>query len=136
MQNGVILNKLQTVDELLNELKSLGKVTVSQLEEDWMKRKAIERNLQVLCEVLINICQRIISLSDQVPATSGTDAIHRCVSLGVLKSETPYKKMAQFRYFIVHRYERIDSEILVDIVNLRIGDFVQFRKEIMEYVTN
>ena len=36
MQNGVILNKLQTMDELLNELKSLGKATVSQLEEDWL----------------------------------------------------------------------------------------------------
>ena len=42
--------------------------------------------------------------------------------------------MVQFRNFIVHHYERIDTTILVDIVNQRLGDIERFRDEILAYV--
>jgi uncharacterized protein YutE (UPF0331/DUF86 family) len=41
--------------------------------------------------------------------------------------------MVQFRNFVVHRYERIDVEIMADIVNSRLGDFNRFRDEVMRY---
>jgi uncharacterized protein YutE (UPF0331/DUF86 family) len=36
--------------------------------------------------------------------------------------------------FIVHRYERVDGRILVEMVNEHLGDFERFRQEIMKYV--
>ena len=42
--------------------------------------------------------------------------------------------MVQFRNFIVHRYERVDDEILVGMVNRHLGDFEHFRTEILAYV--
>ncbi len=42
--------------------------------------------------------------------------------------------MARFRNFIVHRYERVDVEILADMVNRRLVDFEHFRSEILNYV--
>ena len=51
MINGVIATKLQTLDEVLSELRSLGKVGVDQLNQDWRTQRAVERNLQVLVEV-------------------------------------------------------------------------------------
>jgi uncharacterized protein YutE (UPF0331/DUF86 family) len=38
--------------------------------------------------------------------------------------------MIQFRNFVVHRYERVDSAVLVDIVLNRLGDLTSFRNEI------
>jgi len=136
MINGVILSKLQLFDEMLNQVRSLGQVTVAQLNQDWRTRHAIERVLQILTEIVIDVCQRIISLNDQSPATTGAHAVQRCVQLGVFSSAEPYGKMVQFRNFIVHRYERIDALILVDIVNNRLNDFEQFRSEVMQYVAN
>ena len=95
--------------------------------------KAIERDLQVLVEIVVDMCQRLIALADQSPAATGGEAIRRCVQLGVLESEDPYLKMVQFRNFIVHRYERIDPVILADVVNRRLGDFDLFRKQVMAY---
>ncbi len=134
--NGVILQKLQTLDEVLLELHSLGKVKVVQLNNDWRTRRAVERDLQVLVEIVIDVCQRIISLAGQTPATTGADAIARCIQLGALSDQAPYRKMAQFRNFIVHRYERVDTAILADMVNHRLRDFEQFRSEILTYVQN
>ena len=136
MINGVILSKLQMMDEMIEELRSLNPIKISELENEWMKRRAIERNLQVLCEIVVDICQRLIAISDKTPATTGAGAVDRCVKMGVLKSAEPYKKMIQFRNFIVHRYERVDPTILVDIVNNRLSDFELFHTEVMEYVSN
>lgn len=134
MINGVILQKLQTLDEVLLELSSLGQVTVDQLHNDWRTRRAIERDLQVLIEIMIDVCQRLIALAGQTPAVTARDAVERCVQLGALSQYDAYHRMVQFRNFIVHHYARIDTAILVDIVNHRLSDAVRFRNEILAYV--
>jgi uncharacterized protein YutE (UPF0331/DUF86 family) len=132
--NGVILQKLQSLDQVLAELRSLGELSVQILNEDWRIRRAVERDLQVLVEIVIDVCQRLISLSNQAPATTGAEAVERCIQLGVLSSMGAYEKMIRFRNFIVHRYERVDVEILADMVNRHLADFEHFRSEILNYV--
>jgi uncharacterized protein YutE (UPF0331/DUF86 family) len=134
MINGVILQKLQTLDEALTELRSLGSVTIEQLERDWRTRKAIERNLQIMVEIVIDICQRILSVTQQIPASTSADAIERCAQMGVISHYEGYEKMVRLRNFIVHRYEKIDLTILVGMINRYLGDFDRFREEILAYV--
>jgi len=134
MINGVIAQKLQTLDEILTELRSLGTVDANQLKKEWRTQRAIERDLQVLVEVVIDICQRLISLANQSPAATSSDAISRCIQLGILSENEAYTQMVRLRNFIVHRYDRIDAAILVDVVNNRLTDFEQFRNEVLNYV--
>ncbi len=133
MINGVILQKLQTLDDVLIELRSLGTVSVAQLQAEWRTRRAIERDLQVLVEIVIDVCQRLLSVSGHTPSSTGRQAVERCVTLGILSDAAAYKKMVQFRNFIVHRYERVDDAILVDMVNRRLTDFDRFREEVLIY---
>ncbi|RME87792.1 MAG: DUF86 domain-containing protein [Anaerolineae bacterium] len=133
--NGVVLRKLSVIEQVVRELRSLGHVRVSQLEEDWRTRRAVERSLQVAVEAVIDVCQRIISVQDLTPAATGRESIARCVEIGALSSETPYRRMVQFRNFIVHRYEQVDAAILADIVNRRLDDFERFIREIRAYVS-
>lgn len=133
MLNGIILQKLQSLDETISELRSLGPVSAGELLQDWRTRRAVERDLQVLVEVVIDICQRVIALSGQTPATTGGDAVERCIAMGVIANREPYRQMVRFRNFIVHRYERVDAEILAEMVNRRLEDFAQFRQEVLAY---
>jgi uncharacterized protein YutE (UPF0331/DUF86 family) len=132
--NGVILHKLQSLDQALMELRSLGQLSIQDLDEDWRIRRAVERDLQILVEIVIDICQRLLSVSNQTPATTGAEAIERCIQLGALSGDPAYEKMVRFRNFIVHRYERVDMEILVDMVNQHLADFERFRSDILRYV--
>ncbi len=134
MRNGIIARKLQSLDEILLELRSLGQVSADQLRTDWRTRRAIERDLQVLVEIVIDTCQRLISLAGQSPATTGGDAVERCIQLGILSDDANYRRMVGLRNFIVHRYEYIQIQILVDMVNHHLGDFEQFRNEVLAYV--
>jgi uncharacterized protein YutE (UPF0331/DUF86 family) len=134
MVNGIIAQKLQALDQTLHELRSLGPINTDQLNDNWQTRRAIERNLQVLVEIVIDTCQRLIAVAGQSPAVTGGDAIARCVELGILSNEEDYRNMVRFRNFIVHRYEHVDPAILVDIVNRHLGDFEKFRDEVIHYV--
>lgn len=58
MINGVIAQKMQTLDEVLTELRSLGQISVEQLDIDWRTRRAVERDLQIAVETMIDVCQR------------------------------------------------------------------------------
>jgi uncharacterized protein YutE (UPF0331/DUF86 family) len=40
------------------------------------------------------------------------------------------RPMIQFRNYIVHRYERIDSAVLADILRNHLDDFAAFRDEV------
>ena len=133
--NGVILRKLGLIEQLLRELRSLGLLTVGQLEEDWRNRRAVERSLQIAVEAMIDICQRLLTVHGQTPAATGQESVARCVEMGILSSQAPYRRMVQFRNFIVHRYEQVDASILVDIVNCRLDAFEQFVREVREYVS-
>jgi uncharacterized protein YutE (UPF0331/DUF86 family) len=134
MINGVIAQKLQTLDEILIELRSLGRVSAAELRKDWRTRRAIERDLQILVEVVIDVCQRLIALAGLAPAATGADAVARCVQMGALSDEDAYRQMVRFRNFIVHRYERIDVDVLVGVINRRLPDFDRFRDEVLAYV--
>ena len=136
MHNGVIAQKLQSLDRTLAELRSLGEVTLKQLKGNWQTQKAIERNLQILVEIVIDVCQRLIALERQSPAVTGADAIDRCVELGALSNDENYYNMIRFRNFIVHRYEHIDPDVLVAMVNKHLVDFDKFRDEVIAYVQN
>jgi uncharacterized protein YutE (UPF0331/DUF86 family) len=133
MINGVIFQKLQSLDEILTELRSLGTVRIAELEGDWRTRRAIEQDLRVMVEIVIDICQRLIALAGQTPAPTSGDAVERCIQLGALSNYDAYRKMVQFRNFVVHRYERVDVAILVDMVNHRLVDFARFRAEVQKY---
>ena len=65
MINGVIAQKLQSLDSVLTELYSLGKISANDLSSDWRTKKAVERNLQILVEIVIDTCQRLLSISGQ-----------------------------------------------------------------------
>ncbi|MBI3987167.1 MAG: nucleotidyltransferase domain-containing protein [Lentisphaerae bacterium] len=57
MKNGILISKLQALEETLNELRSLGDVTSAQLSGDWRTRRAVERDLQIAVEVVIEDIQ-------------------------------------------------------------------------------
>jgi uncharacterized protein YutE (UPF0331/DUF86 family) len=65
------------------------------LRGNWQIRRALERDLQILVGRAADVCQRIVSLSGQAPATTEADATARCVQMGALSDNDAYRQMAQ-----------------------------------------
>ncbi len=131
--NGAIHRKLLLIERVVRELRTVVPLTIANVQNDWRIRRAVERSLQVAVEAMIDVCQRLISMRGLTVPSTGAESIKMCVQLGVLASEEPYRRMVQFRNYIVHHYEDVDPAILADIVNHCLGDFENFCREIRGY---
>jgi uncharacterized protein YutE (UPF0331/DUF86 family) len=128
--NGVVTNKVQTLRDTVLELRGLGNVTVARLRQDVFLKRGIERSLQICVEVVIDIAHRLVSIHGEPPCPSGSRALSVLEKLGIIESADTYKKMVQFRNLIVHRYETIDIDVLVDVLRNHLGDFDRFVAEV------
>lgn len=133
MNRSLVMQKLQILDEALDELRSLGTIGLVQLE-DWRTRRAVERNLLILSKTVTDVSQIMASFVDQTAHSPARDAFDRCVQAGALSQSEAYRRIAQFWGLVVHRYETVDPAILIDAVNRRLEDFEQFRDEMLAYV--
>ena len=131
--NGVITKKIEQIESRLLKLKSILPLTTEVLQNDFFLKSGVERTLQVCVEAVIDIAERIISLENLSPATTSYSAFKKLEEINIIKDADKYKKMVQFRNFIVHRYESINNEELVYICNHQLDDFWDFIREIENY---
>ena len=56
MINGVVTSKIEHLENTVRQLESLQPVSQERLA-DWILRSAVERNLQVAVETMLDICR-------------------------------------------------------------------------------
>lgn len=132
MNNSIVLQKLQTLDEVLTELRSLGQIGLVHLE-DWRTRRAVERDILILSKTISEISHLMASVVESTTHAQ-QDAFDHCVQLGALSQSDIYRRIGQLWQLLPRRYEAVDPAILIDAVNRRLEDFQQFRDEALAYV--
>jgi len=128
--NGIIEAKLRTIEEKLSEIESWQVISNQQLQMNSMLRNATERALQVAIEALIDICEHIIALEGISAPDTSANVIKKVIDIGIITNSPEYLEMISFRNFIVHRYEKIDLEIIYAIVSKKLPVFRKFIHEI------
>ena len=131
--NGIIARKIRVMRDELSMLRNLESVTIKKLDSDLFFKHGIERSLQILVECMIDIANRILALENDSPATTSAESMELLDKKGIIKDYNIYSQMVQFRNFVVHRYEIVDSDILAEICSKRLSDFESFIEEIESY---
>jgi len=130
--NGVIEAKLRIIEQKLSEIESWNIGSFQQLHDSSLLQNALERALQVCTEVMIDISERILALQQVPPLSSAAENMKKLREMKILSDRPEYEEMVRFRNFIVHRYEKIDLEILYGILKNKLFFFSEFIKEIRE----
>jgi len=128
--NGIIELKLRIIEQKLAEIKSWKIESFSQLRESSLLQNAVERALQVCTEVMIDISERILALNEIPPLPSSSENIAKLQEMNIISARPEYGDMVKFRNFIVHRYEKIDLEIIYGILKNKLFLFNAFIEEI------
>ncbi len=100
------------------------------LDKDHFLKHGIERSLQICVEIVVDVAQRILSLEGRPPSPTASSALTGLEAMGILASAESYRSMIQFRNYVVHRYERVDSGILISIISEHLDDLTAFRDEV------
>lgn len=136
LYNGILDKKLFSLQERLTELKSWPIGNYEEFKNNSILRNAVERALQVSIEIMIDISERILAIEEIAPGETSAENMKALQGIGGIKSFERYVKMIQFRNFIVHRYEKVNPEIVYDISKNSLNDFQAFINEITTFIRN
>lgn len=124
--NGIIESKLRIIEEKLDNINGWNIDSFEKLKNSSLLQNATERALQVAIEVMIDISERILALENIPPQETAAANMEKLQELGIIQPQPGYSDMVRFRNFIVHRYEKIDLEIIYTILKNKLYLFEKF----------
>ncbi len=112
---------------------------IKQMQEyskDWKIQRIIERTLQMMIELCVDIANHIIADKKYRVPTSYSDTFQVLEEEGIIskKQYKTIKNMAQFRNTIVHHYDKIDEAIVVNILRRNLKDFFEYRDSVLKII--
>lgn len=132
----LILKKLSNVEEYLKQIKEFSDISVKDYDANWKIQRIVERTLQIMIESCLDVAGHIISDAGfRVPETY-VDMFRILTENGILKEKQlpALEKIARFRNIVVHDYAKIDSEIVIGILQRNLVDFEKFNQAIIDYL--
>ncbi|NWF75438.1 MAG: DUF86 domain-containing protein [Nitrospirae bacterium] len=128
--------KLAQIETYLGQIREYSKISVNAYKNDWKVQRIVERTLQILIELCIDIANHLISDKGMRLPTSYADtfkvlAENRILNKNLFKS---MEKMAKFRNVVVHQYEKIEPSIVVSILHKNLEDFEKYKKAIIKSI--
>lgn len=127
-------NKISSIKKYLGILQNFKRYSRKQIEDDLNIRGAVERYLYLAAQAAIDVAEAFISLKDfRKPTTikEGFEILEEEKIISV-KMREKMAKLAGFRNFIAHDYEKIDYDIVYDILQNKLQDIEDFISEIQK----
>jgi uncharacterized protein YutE (UPF0331/DUF86 family) len=130
----LLLRKLAELEEYLGQIKEYTNVSAEQYSKEWRTQRIVERTLQMMIESCADIAGHIISDKGYRVPTSYGDTFRVLYEKDILTKDLleTMEKISKFRNIIVHHYDRIAPEIIVNILRKDLDDFLIFKNAIIK----
>lgn len=130
----LIGRKLAEMETYLSQIKGFSKVSVAEYKRNWKTQRIVERTLQIMIELCIDVANHLVSDKGMRLPTGYADTFkvlmeEKIIGKNLFKT---MEKMAKFRNIIVHQYEKIDPAIVVSILHKNLDDFERYKKAIIK----
>lgn len=135
MFDDVLLNKIQTIERCIKRINEVYDSNPDNLI-DFTKQDSIVLNLQRASEACIDIAMHICSEERLGIPQNSRDSFELLVENGIIdfKLLRKLKAMVGFRNIAVHDYQSINIDIVKDIIENHLDDFVEFKNKILTYL--
>lgn len=136
VDKSIVLRKIAGLDTYHHQLKTFSDITIDDYKSNWKTQRIVERTLQIMIEICVDIATHIISDGGMRVPTSYSDTFKVLFEHNIINSElfTIMEKMAKFRNVVVHQYEEVNAEIVMLILNKHLDDFERFKDAVLEYI--
>ena len=130
----LIGRKLAEMETYLGQISEFANISVSAYKKDWKTQRVVERTLQMLIELCIDIANHMISDKGMRVPTGYADSFKVLMENKIISKNlfVTMEKMAKFRNLIVHQYEKTDPAIVVSILHKNLNDFEKYKKVIIK----
>lgn len=130
----VIENKISAVRKYINILNGYKGYLQKELEDNLDLRGAVERYLYLAVQATIDLADAVIAFKKLRKPTTLSESFHILHEEKIIKSDLAEKlvKMTGFRNIIAHDYEKLNYDIVYDVLQNRLNDVKKFLEIISE----
>lgn len=128
----VIENKISSIRKYLKILQRYKKYSKKEIEENVDIKGALERYLYLAIQSTIDLAEAIISYKNLRKPTAMSEAFYILNEEGFIpvRLTNELAKMVGFRNIVAHDYEKINYDIVVDVLQNKLKDVDKFMKKI------
>lgn len=132
--NDIVLNKKESIERCIKQIRAYYQLPAAEpFEEDYLRQDAIALNLQRACEQCIDLANhtirtRKLGLPKESRESFRILAANHIISQGVA---TSLEGMVGFRNVLVHEYQRLDIKLMIEVIENRLDDLLQFADAIV-----
>ena len=128
MKSVVIKTKLESLRKCLDRIESKRPETLEDLIQDIDTQDIIALNLERSVQLCVDIANHVLSSLDDAPAMSMAESFERLSEKKIIPDELGknLKKAVGFRNLSVHAYDKIDWQLVWNILEEDLKDLVRF----------
>ena|SRR3989338_5213082 len=133
----IVKGKLSLLNENVLYLKSKQKtISLKELKNKFELVLSISRAIQIAIQSCIDISTHIASDEGWQLPSSASHGFQVLLRHHVIKSSTceEFEEAAKLRNILVHQYDELDLEVIVNVVKSKLNHFDNFRDEIEQWL--
>jgi uncharacterized protein YutE (UPF0331/DUF86 family) len=135
----VVLNKKESIERCIRQIRLYYKMPSDKsFADDHFKQDAIAANLQRAAEQVIDIANHVIKKRKLGLPKESKESFEILAQAQVIPHELAGKMqgMIGFRNVLIHEYQRLDINILVDVIEHHLEDLIVFSNHVMTYLNS
>lgn len=129
MTDDIVLNKKESIERCIKQIRTYYRLeSDTPFEEDYLKQDAIAINLQRACEQSIDLANYTIRVKKLGLPKESRESFRLLAQNKIIPRELSLnlEKMVGFRNILVHEYQKLDIELMIDVVENHLDDLVDF----------
>lgn len=132
----IIVNKLIKMEEYISELEEFKPETYSEYKNDQLKRYAIERLIQLIIDLALDVNNILIKKSEHYPAQDYFSSFLELVDLEILPEEfaRDIAPSTGIRNRLVHEYEKVNDKLVYQNLDKLIKYYLDYIKYVNQNI--
>ncbi len=135
MFDDIVLNKKESIERCIQQIRRFDAMpSTHPFEKDFLKQDAIAMNLQRAIEQTIALANHVVRVRKLGIPKESRESFLLLYRAGILSKELcdHLCAMVGFRNTLVHQYQKLDIEILRDVIDHHLEDLIDFTVQIMK----
>lgn len=133
----IVLNKKESIERCVRQIrKYYAMPSELPFKKDYIKQDAILLNMQRACEQSIDLANHVIK-TKKLGLPKESKESFEILAREKAISEDMSKKlqgMVGFRNTAIHEYQELNLEIVVDVIENHLDNFIEFTNQILGYI--
>lgn len=134
--NDIVLNKKESIERCIGQIRRYYSMAAElSFADDFLRQDAVAINVQRACEQAIDLANYTIKVQKLGLPKESRDSFRLLAEQKIIPGDLADRlcKMIGFRNILVHEYQDLDIEVMVEVIENNIGDLLNFSSCILQY---